>query len=454
MRPLFIRGEGERKVREITINTVRWLEEPARIRILRNGGRPRAYFQITAPRNIAGMCQGRPVEELPRILSILSPAHHLVSAMALDRLFGVDPPPIALNMREALFHNLFYENHLKKIYSLLSFWINPLLGPVFPGGAVKGPGSSPHILEEIMRHVSLSQEATAILGGRSDLPISAVAGGMSRPLKEEQGRRLSHLATSSLEFIPRLGDFLRKEVLGKGKALSDVATLSMDPLSSLSFSDDDNAVLLRNGGGEEADRFLPGLIFQKTGIHREPWSYAPFAYIKDPQEDPDIKDQMGIGDLSRSQWFFVGPLARLQGDRVLTPLAEEERQRLLKDAGPLPHFDLSTAFWFLLVELFQAAEKLTALCTKETLVGTPNRSIPTAMGHEGFAALESPKGPLFHHYTVDEKGLLQTIDILDTVTENNALRCILAQKAAETAVDMRWTEKEMKSAMERALLPF
>lgn len=454
MRSLIIRGEGERKVREITFDALRWLEEPARVKIFQNGERPRVYFQITAPRNITGMCEGRPVEELPRILSILSPAHHLVSAMALDCLFGVEPPPMALNMREALLQNLFYENHLKKVYSLLSFWINPLSGPLLPGGEANGPRSSPHILEEIMRHVSLSQEVTGILGGRSDHPISAVAGGMSRPLKEEQVKRLSQIAKSSLEFTFRLGNFLRKEILGKGKALSDLAALSILPMSSMSFSDDENAIVLRNGRGEEVDRFLPGMMFQKTGIHRVPWSYAPFAYIQEQPEDPGLKEQMGIGALSRYQWFFVGPLARLHEDRVLTPLAEEERQRLLKDTGPLPHFDVSAAFWFILVELFQTAEKLVALCDKEKLVGKSIRTIPAAMGREGRAALESPKGLLFHHYKVDEKGLLQTIDVLDTVTENNALRCILAQKVVDTAVDMNWTEKEMKSTMERALLPF
>lgn len=429
-------------MKEITFDSLRWLEEPARVKILQNGGPLRVYFQITAPRNISGMCLGRPVEELPRILSILSPAHHLVSAMALDNLFGVEPPPAALNLREALLQAIFYENHLKKLYSLLSFRIGPLGGEAIIG--------STDVLDDIMRHVSLSQEAVAILGGRADHPVSAVAGGMSRPLKQEQVERLSQLAKSSLEFASRLCDVLRKEILG----LSDLSALSVEPMSSMTFSNEEKVVVLRNGTGEEADRFSPKLLFQKIGVHREPWSYAPFAYIKDQSGKGDLKERVGIGGISHSQCFFVGPLARLNGDIALTPLAEEERQRCIEDTGSLPRFDVSAAFRFLLVELLQAAEKWAALCDKEKLLGKSVRAVPPAMGREGHAAMESPRGFLFHHYKTDEKGLLQSIEVLDTVAENNALRCILAQKAAALAFEMNRPTEEMKSIIERALLIF
>ncbi|HID29407.1 MAG TPA: Ni/Fe hydrogenase subunit alpha, partial [Desulfobacterales bacterium] len=82
----------------ITFEPLRWLEESARVKILPNNEHPRVYFQVMAPRDLAGMCKGRPVEELSRILTIINPAHHLASARALDRLFAVEPPPLARNM--------------------------------------------------------------------------------------------------------------------------------------------------------------------------------------------------------------------------------------------------------------------------------------------------------------------------------------------------------------------
>jgi len=452
--PFCHHSEGIEKVKEITFGTLRWLDEPARVKIFPNEGHPRVYFQITTPRDVGGLCRGRPVEELPRILSILSPAHHLVSALALDKLFGVEPPPMAVNMREALLQTLFFENHLRKIYFFISSQFNPLLPPIFQGMATKGFQSSPHILDEMMSHVALSQEAVTILGGRPDHPLSAVAGGVSRFLKEENYERLSQIAKSCLEFSLRLGKFIHQEILGKDQALSDLSALSVAPMPFITVSAEKGTITLRDGTGKELDRFSPDLIFQKIGIQRESWSYEPFAYIKDSSGGPELKDLVGIQGFSYNQCFFVGPLARLNQDTALTPLAEEERQRLLKDLGPLPLFDISSAYWSLFLELLQVAEKMADSYQKEKLTGAETRNIPTGMGSQGDAVLESPKGLIYHHYTVDEKGLVKDIAVLDTATENNALRCLLAQKTTEIALSRKQTTQEMKNLMEMVLLPF
>ena len=76
------------------------------------------------------------------------------------------------------------------------------------------------------------------------------------------------------------------------------------------------------------------------------------------------------------------------------------------------------------------------------------------MGREGQAVLESPRGLIYHHYTVDEKGLVKDIAVLDTATENNALCCLLAQKTAEIAQTKKQTTPEMKNFLELVLLPF
>ena len=149
-------------MKETIFDAVRWTERPTRIRIVRNGSRPRLYLQVTTRLGIEQMCKGRPVEELPRILTILSPAHHLASAAALDGIFGVEPPPAAINMREALLKTFFIQNHLRKIYFLLSSRSSPLLPQFMTEGFPDGMPRSPDILDEIMNHVSLIQEAASI----------------------------------------------------------------------------------------------------------------------------------------------------------------------------------------------------------------------------------------------------------------------------------------------------
>jgi F420-non-reducing hydrogenase large subunit len=442
-------------VKEIIFDGLRGLDEHIRVKIVPNQGSPRVFFQITSPRDFAGLCLGRPVEELPRILTILSPAHHLASAQALDNLFGVEPPPMAANMREALLQALFFEHHLWKFYFLISSGFNPFLPPASQGKRVQEDQSSPHILDEIMGHVALSQEAVAILGGRSDHPLSSVAGGVSRYLpKEENFERLSQIAKSCLTFALRLGKFLHQEFLDKDQGGSDLADVSFAPLPFMTLSKASDAIILKDGKGKELDKFSSEMLFQKIGLHRESWSYEPFAFLKNSSGGPKLKDRVGIDDLSYDQCFFVGPLARLNQDNTLTPLAEEERQLFLKDYGPLPRFDLPAAYWALFLEVLGGAEKIGDLVQKEKLLGPETRTLPTVMGREGRAVLESPTGLIYHYYTVDEKGLVKDIEVLEPVTENNALRCLLAQKTAEIALTRNYTTQEMKQFLELVLLPF
>jgi len=200
-------------VNDISFEALRWLDEPVRIKALLNNGRPQVFFQITSPRDMRALCLGRAVEELPRILTLLSPAHHLASAMALDQLFYMDPPPMALMMREALRQTLFFEHHLRKLYFFLSSRLTPFEPSTAGEKRTAGFPPAHQLLDDIMHHVALSQEAVSILGGRPDHPVSAVAGGVSRYLKEEYYGRLTQIADSCLKFATRLGKSIGRELL-------------------------------------------------------------------------------------------------------------------------------------------------------------------------------------------------------------------------------------------------
>jgi F420-non-reducing hydrogenase large subunit len=430
----------------VTFDALRWFDQPARVSIEVNGGPPQVYFQITAPRDLQAMCQGRPVEELPRILAVLGPAHHLAAAQALDRLFGVEPPELARNMREGLRQALFYRHHLRKFYFLLSSLENPF---VDFWSAEARHGSHPishHRLDDLRRHVSLAQEAAAILGGRADHPLTAVAGGVSRFLKEDHYPRLAEIAAACRDYALRLGDFLREEVLAEGKLLAGVQELAVGPLASLALGADDGSLVLSDGSGKEAARFAAAALFDKVGLHRETWTYEPFAFLKD-------KGWQDIG--AADSFFFVGPLARLnQGAALATPLAEAERQRLIEALGPFPHFEVVAAYWALLVELLAAAEQMVDLYEVEKLTGPDLRTIPATPGPEGHAVLEAPEGLIYHRYQADERGLVRQIEVLDTATANNGLFELLTKKAVETSLAQKQPWEETKKRIELSLLAF
>lgn len=449
-------------MKNMTFEPLRWQEDPVRITVIDDAERFQAYFQVTAPRDIESICIGRPVEELPRILTMLSPAHHLASAMALDRLFGVEPPPMALNMREGLLQAQFFSHHLRKLYFLISSFQNPFLDHQRHGSRGGVQPFPPQFPDEIMHHEALSQEAAIILGGRCNHPLSAITGGVSRFLKEDHYPRLSEIALVCREFANHLGVFFRDAIFGDGKVLDGFKDLQIDPMASLTLAEKDGNVVLRDPSGKEKDRFTTDMMFQKIGLYNTSWTREPFACIQKNAENASGKPEEHKGNMFQTDFpipnpdfLFVGPLARLNSCEALeSPLAEEERQRLIEALGPFPHFGVVAAYWALLVELIQAAEKMIDLYVVEKLTGPAIRTIPSEMGEEGFAALESPQGLIYHHYRTDKRGIVEEVEILGTRTVNNALRCLLTQKAVETAPVREQAGEETRNRIEISLLPF
>lgn len=409
------------------------------------------HLSITAPLDIKGLCVGRPVEELPRILTILSPAHHLVSAKALDHLFEVTPPETAANIREVLLQNIIFLNHLRKIYFLLFSWINPTLSHGIASAAYYGLKTSGHILDDIMRHMALSQESFILIGGKTDHPVSAVAGGMTQMLKPEHCERLAKIAHSCFEFSLRLSAFLHDKVLGPHKALAEISDIAMDPVSGLVYDPVDNMIILQEGIQNTEQRFSPVDLLKKAGRHQIPWSYEPMAFLKDSSDE---KFPEKIDEIDFKKVFLTGPLARLNRDQVMRPEAEAERRLLLETVAPLPQFNMLSAFWSILVELIEAGEKMVELCTHEKIGGQDTLNRSSHMANEGLAALESPSGLIYHHYQVDEKGIVKGIDVLDTTIMNNMVRHLVIQKTVEKYLSAVSPAKKMKQAIERVLLTF
>jgi F420-non-reducing hydrogenase large subunit len=439
----------------INIDPVRWQDIPARVAILSNNGTARVYYQVTTPLNISGMCEGRPVEELPRILTILSPAHHLVSAKALDRLFDVTPPSLAENAREALLQTQFISGHFRKLYFLLTAIESP-----FKDSHSSRRGTSQvtvsHIAENIMRHLALAQEAAIILGGRNDHPLTSLPGGISCYLKNNSYERLEEIAGILVQFVGDLADFFRKNFWTSPKALKDFSEIRLKPMAGISIvtrnSNDsekpqEDELVVTDINGKEATRISVEKTLDSIELVTESWSYMPFSFFRD-------KGWQGIQSETDSL-FFTGPLARLNSKKAMdTEKAEEERCNMVASIGPFPHFSVRAAFWALIVEAFQSAEKMTRLCVREKLTGPFTRQIPKTIGTETFAALESPQGVIYHYYQVDSKGLLKNIRILDTSMENNALRCLMAQKAYEVSTADKDSWEKTKNRIEVSLLPF
>ncbi|MDQ7781737.1 MAG: hypothetical protein RDU20_02580 [Desulfomonilaceae bacterium] len=428
---------------------LRWREHPARVAVYNGGEELKVYYQVTAPRDLGAICKGRPVEELPRILTLLGPAHHIASAVTLDRLFNVEPPPPAVNMRQALLQTLVFSHHLRKLFFFLTSLEDPLADRHSAVRTLGPPRFLRHVFDEVMQCLSLAQEAAVILGGRAEHPLTAAAGGVSRYVKPQSYNRLAEIGDTCVIFAVKFAEFCGGTLLNASEAGEALNEVSPGPMSSMSMSDDaDAAIVVSDRTGKEIDRFTPADVFDKVELFHEPWSYEPFACLKG-------KGRNVLAAADGDGLYFVGPLARLnRGLEPSTPKAEEERGRFIESLGPPPHFSLAAAYRALLVELIQSAEQMTVLYDQEKLTGPAVRTIPQAIGQQAGAAIESPQGLIVHRYRVDERGMVQELDILDTAAQNNALHCRIARRAVELSKYGNRTREETKKNIEASLLPF
>jgi F420-non-reducing hydrogenase large subunit len=428
----------------ITLEPLRWQENPSRITVRTNDSHVDVYYQVTSPKSVETICCGRPVEELPRILPILAPAHHLTAALALDRLFQVEPPELAKNMRTALLQAQYYAAHLRKVFFLMTSRQDPFADFHTAGRGALPPKISKRVLERIMHHAALAQEAEEILGGRRDHPLSAVAGGVSRYLKEGHYQRLAEICDALLPFSQELAELLRTEILAEGGMLAPWSDLEIPALPGLHLATVDQPTLTDPKGG--AQQLNGEQLGDIIAMQEEKWTYQPFAYIQ----------SKGWQGLEQSQGLFhVGPLARFNsGQEAATPLAEEERQRIIELLGAPPSYKLKAAFGAMAVELVQAAELLQIHGSQEKLIGPALRNIPTTKGDSTWAALEAPQGLIWHQYQVDDDGIVQSVRIIDAHTANNAIKCLLAKQLVTAAMERKESPAAMKERASVALLPF
>jgi len=432
----------------ITFEPLRWQDPPSRVTIKNQNGHSDAYLQVTTPRNVRAMTIGRPVEELPRILAILGPAHHLAGAMALDSLFDVEAPEPAVNMRRALLDTYVFIEHLKKIAFLLSSKTNPFADLRVAGRTDRIPHG---LLDDVMHTIALAQEAAKILGGRCDHPITAIAGGISRYLKKEAYARLPEIAGKCLAAATHISATLNEIVMETGDALPTVKATSITAMPFLTMAngeDPPNTAVFKADTGKSIAEFPAKDIPANIGFHKEFWSHAPFAYIND-------RGWPGLQADTTEGLYFVGPLARLNSRQALnTPLAEEERLRMVSALGLPPHVGVTAAYWALVVEMLQAAEGMSEMFDQKKFVGPSIRTIPTETGTEGYAAVEAPDGIIFHRYQVDPLGIVEEVDVLDTTMQNNALLCLLTQTVVATCREQKKSWKDTRAALELSLLPF
>jgi F420-non-reducing hydrogenase large subunit len=428
-------------MKKISIDPITRLEGHGRIDLFLNGNGDleNAYMVIPELRGFEKFCEGRPVEEMPRITQricgVCPIAHHVAAAKAGDAVYHVDPPPTAKKLRELMYSTFFVADHALHFYALAG--PDFVVGPGAPKternilGVIKKVGVD--IGSQVMGLLKDNHEAAAIIGGRYIHSVSALIGGVSKSISEEERDRLIVIAKRSIE-TAKFSLQLFEDVVLKNQAyldliLSDVFTHRtyymglVDENNHVNFYDGNVRIVDPNG--LEFVKYAPDDYLDVVAEHVEPWTYLKFPFLKKI-------GWKGFEDGEDSGIYRATPLSRLNAaDGMATPLAQAEYDRFYATLGGKPiHHTLAT-HWARLIELLYAAERSLELAEDPDITGTDIRTLPTDTPTEGVGIVEAPRGTLTHHYATDERGLLTKINLIVGTTNNYAAIDMSIKKAAQ-----------------------
>jgi len=411
-------------MKTITIAPVTRIEGHAKITINLDdsGNVAETFVNVVELRGFEKFCIGRPMEEMPRIVTSICGvcpwSHHLASAKANDAVFGVTPPAAGRKLRELCNAVAYTEEHI------LHFFI--LAGPDF----VMGPDSdysvrnvigiaqaNPEIGKKVIRNRHLGAQMLNILSGKSIHPVTAVPGGFSKPLTEAERQKLVPMANEVLEFAKFAIAFAKENIFPKYlDAIKTVGIINTGFLGSVTDDGtldlyDGKARLMKPDGSHE--EFDYGDYTDHIGEHIEPWTYLKFPYAKNWGEfSMDLENPSAI--------YRTNSLARINVcDKISTPLAQKELEEF-REAFGRPAQPTLLYNYARLIELLYNAEKAVEFINDPDITSTDIRVPVTPRAARGVGSVEAPRGTLIHDYETDENGLITNVNLIVGTTHNNA----------------------------------
>jgi len=401
----------------ITIDPVTRIEGHSKITLHMNedGRVEEARFHVTQFRGFEKLCEGRPFYEMPslmaRICGICPVSHLIASAKACDSLLAVKIPPTADKLRRIFGLAQVIQSHALSLFHLsspdllLGMDADPAKSNIF-GVAEKNP----QLARDGIRLRQFGQQIIERLGGKRIHPAWVVPGGVSEPLTETHRDAILKdipealaIAERTLEWFKAAMEQFREEI----SVFGNFPTLFMGMVkesNGLTFYDG-KLRIVDAAGHPVAENLEPANYSDFIGEKVEPWSYLKSSYYK-PKGFPD-----GI--------YRVGPLARLNvADRCGTPRADQELAEFheLQRTAVLSSFHYHHARF---IEILYCIERMEQFLNEPEILSKHVRAVAQPNALEGVGAAEAPRGTLFHHYKIDEQGLIRWVNLIIATGQNN-----------------------------------
>jgi F420-non-reducing hydrogenase large subunit len=402
--------------REITISPTTRIEGHGKVIIFLDkfGNVSDAHFYATEIRGFDYFLRGMDAERLPfiisRICGVCSTAHVIASVKAIESIYRTEITETARKLRELLLMGQIISNHSLVFFflTLPDFWFTP-----------EEDSSKRNIFQIMREKPDIGRKAVALrsfgarilsaIGKREVHIVSAIPGGLIKPLKEREREQLLKEAENACA-ITREALSLGKELFDKNwedfKKAGDYRTNYMALTRDDALEFHNGKIHVINPEGETLQEFTAQDYMKHVEEKVYEWTYAKFAYLK------ALGWPEGI--------VQVGPTARMNVNKqATTELANKELKGFKRKFGSPAHATLLFDY-ARLIDLMYACERAKELLRDENLTLTDTRVEVKPRGGRGIGVVEAPRGTLAHEYILTRSGRLKTMKLIIPTQVNNA----------------------------------
>jgi sulfhydrogenase subunit alpha len=326
---------------------------------------------------------------ITRVCAICSADHTVAALMALENAVGITETERVRRLRGLLLLGAAIESHSLHVFALAL--------PDFLGvdSVLAMAENYPAEVTSALQLKRLGNRVQSLIGGRPVHPINTVVGGFGKLPSHRQLAELRDELAGAVDSAMRFVDLA---------GTLEVPTWSAEATVFMALRPDD-----------------PAYRFRGTTICTSRGEEFPASSYREVVREYVVEHSHAKhAALASGETYMVGALARmwLLSDR-LRGRAREAFERLFPE-GVQSNILLNN--WAQLVEIVHCLERGCALC--DELLGMPEEAREAAdfevRAGRGVAAVEVPRGILFHEYEIDADGKVVAANVVTPTAQNLA----------------------------------
>ncbi|WP_026152897.1 F420-non-reducing hydrogenase Vhu subunit A [Methanocaldococcus villosus] len=398
---------------KVTIEPLSRLEGHGKVTLtIEDGKAIDVKLHITALRGFEKFVVGRPAEEVPRIVTricgICQTAHHLASVKAVDMAWDAKIPETAKKLRELMLLGNMIHSHALHFYFLAS--------PDFILGVDADPkirniigviNKDPELAKKAIALRRFGQRVVEIVGGKAIHPITAIPGGISKQLSEEERDELLKEIDLMIEYSKESIEVVKKlteQYMNYVKTLGVIDTWYLGIVNDGKHEFYDGKLRFLSPDGKEKDEFEAKDYKDYIGEHVVSYNYVKHPFYK----------KIGYPD----GIYRVGPLSMLNVcDHMGTELAEEYRKEFFDIFG-FPANQSLAYHYARMVEMLKACERVKELLNDNNITSDDIKADVEPKAGNGVGVVEAPRGVLIHNYETDDNGIVTKANMIVATTHN------------------------------------